>query len=130
MNDVFDLSSMGYRELEKAGELLKAYAKGRPEAWVDTDVKLASDAFSGQVFLTNDDNQTLIERDGKAEMWYWLSYKGGEGFIDELYASFKDGGIDEHDYDELADYLEGEGMTAEAEEVREAIRNLKHEEEE
>lgn len=129
MQDMYDLSNMGERKLERAGELLKAYAKGRPEAWVDTGVKLAFNAGSGVVFITNDEFQTLELRDGKAEMLYALYYDGTEGFIDELYASFKNGDIDEHNYDELARYLEGEGMTAEAEEVREAIRNLKHEEE-
>lgn len=130
MQDMYDLSNMGYREMEKAGELLKAYAKGRPDNWDDTNVRLAFNASSGLVFLTNDEGQTLMLRNGKVEMPYFLRYDGEEGFIDELYADFKNGDIAGEDYNELAGYLEGEGMTAEAEEVREAMHNLKYEEKE
>lgn len=120
-NDIFDLSRMGYRELAEASELLKAYTEARPEAWDDSGVKLAYNSYSGVVFLTNDISQELRLRDGNAEMYYWLSYAGEEGHIDELYESFKNGGIDPEDYEQLANYLEGEGMSKEADEVRKAM---------
>lgn len=129
MNDVLDISHMGYRELQEAEKLLVAYAGARPDAWWDENVKLAFNVHSGMVFLTNDDYQTLVLRDGKVELFYCLGYDGHEGFIDELYSDFLDGDMAEQNLDELANYLEDERMIEEAERVRSAIHNLKHEEE-
>lgn len=129
MEELLDLSKLGYREAEEAGKLLLAYTKSRPDNWYDEGVKLAFNSYNGNVFLLNDDYQVLMLNGDKAEIYYSLSCDGYEGFIEDLYDDFRNGNIDERNYDQLADYLEAENMTAEAEEVRQAIRDLKHEEE-
>lgn len=122
MENLLDLSKIGYRGAKEAGELLLAYYEERPETFWDENVKLAYNSASGKVFLTNDTCQTLmLDNDGKAKIWYFLSYKGYEGFANDLYNDFKNGNIPEEDWEELKDILEAESMEAEAKEVEAAI---------
>lgn len=117
MDEQFNLENLGYREIERAGRLLLAYAEYRPDSWIDQSVRLGFNRNSGAVYLVNEACQTLMLRDGKAEMWYYLSYDGAEGFIDELWEEFKANHIHPKDYEELADYLRQEHMEKEAETV-------------
>jgi hypothetical protein len=119
--DIYDLSQLGYREIEKAGELLKAYAERRPDGWNDNDVKLAYNSASGEVFLTNEDYQTLVLEDGRAVMWYFLNYHGNEGTIDDLIIDYDNGNIGAEDFEQLADLCDANKMGYKAAEIRERI---------
>lgn len=122
MEKLLDLSRIGYREVKEAGELLLAYCEERPETFWDDNVKLAYNSASGKVFLANDNGQTLmLDNDGKAKIWYSLSYKGYEGFANDLYNDFKNGNMAKEDMEELRGILEAESMEAEAKEVEAAI---------
>lgn len=121
MSNTRDLSEFSKDQLKRAGELLLAYANTDLKNFSSYGVTVELNKNSGNVFLTNDEYQAAILHGGKLQMWYFLSYYGDEGFIDDLYTMFKDGNIGEEDYEELASYLEGEGMTDEADEVRKKI---------
>lgn len=54
------------------------------------------------------------------------TYQGNEGDAETLFSDFKNGNIDENDYDQLADILENEGMDEQAEEVRAEIERLEN----
>lgn len=118
-----NLEDFGYRELDMAADLLKAYANSTvPGNFYESGVQIAVDNSSGDVFLTNDDGDLLVDDgDGNLVNYYVLSYSGDEGFAEDLYDNFKRGYIDEEDYEELASILEYEGLDDEAEEVREAM---------
>lgn len=116
-----NLAEFGNRELAIAGELLTAYAENRPANFYEGGVKLEFNPGSGNVFLVNDDGQVLVLDGDELREWHFLSYAGNEGFADGLFIEFRDGGINENDYEQLADILEAEGMKAEAEEVRRKI---------
>lgn len=119
--NIYDLSQLGYREIEKAGELLKAYAERRPDDWNDNDVKLAYNGASGEVFLTNEDYQTLVLENGRAVMWYFLNYHGNEGTIDDLIIDYDNGNIGAEDFEQLADLCDANKMGYKAAEIRERI---------
>lgn len=52
------------------------------------------------------------------ESWYFLSYYGNEGFLDELLDEYNNGNIKEEDFEQLADILEQNGSNEKAEEIR------------
>ena len=118
-----NLADFGYRELDIAADILRAWADGNlPDDFYDDGVQLMMNTSSANVFLTNSDYQVaMLNNDGELESWYYLSYAGNEGFASDLYEQFKDGYIDEEDYEELASILEYEGLDDEAEEVRKAM---------
>ena len=119
VDKMMDLSNFGSRELSMAKDILDALMNnGYPDDFYEDDVSIAFNPNSGYVFLTNSEYQSAIEVDGKLEMWYYLSYAGTEGTAEDLYDKFKDGDIDEEDYEELAEIFDRNGMGSRAEEVR------------
>lgn len=121
MDKMFDISRLGYSEILDAGELLKAYAERRPADWNDEGVKIAYNEYSGEVFLTNDDCQTLILQDGEAVMWYFLSYHGNEGTAEQLVIDYDNGNVEAEDWEQLADICEANRMQEKADEIRQRI---------
>lgn len=106
--DPTNLSNFGERELELAADLLRSYARAGqcrdgvqynnlPESWYDSGVKLAFNPNSGDVFLTNDEYQVLVNTAYGVAMWYSTPYHGIEGTLEDL-AEFFAGDImdDEH----------------------------------
>ena len=79
-----DLSKFGYRELDLAGDLLKAIGKGLPEDFYDDEITVMMNFNSGNVFLTNNDCQVAMMNGGKLESFYNCSNCGNEGFADEI----------------------------------------------
>jgi hypothetical protein len=80
-----DLSEFGYREIEKAKNLLDAYLnQDIPNEFYENKIKIMFNKRSGFVFLTNSEYQVLMLNDGKLEMFYSLPYEGEEGFAEEL----------------------------------------------
>lgn len=121
-----NLSDFGYRELDIAADLLRALADGNlPDDFYDDGVQLMMNTDSGNVFLTNSDYQVaMLNDDNELESWYYLSYGGNEGFASDLYEQFKDGYIDEEDYEELYNILDTNGLDDEAEDVMAAMEEL------
>lgn len=113
-----DLSQFSDAALREAGQLLIAYANNNHDNFYEGGVKLEYNPTSQKVFITNDDCQVLMADGEDLREWYWLSYAGEEGFALDLYGDFRNGNIDENDYEQLADILESEGLDAEAADVR------------
>ncbi len=117
-----DLSDFGYRELAMLEELLKAMREqGLPDDFYDDEVVPMFNRNSGNVFLTNSDYQAAMLNGDNLESWYFLSYHGNEGFLDELLDEYNDGNIKEEDFEQLADILEQNGNNEKAEEIRERL---------
>lgn len=117
MSNTRNLSEFSRGQLERAGKLLLAYANTPLKNFSDYGVTIELNPGSDNVFLINEDYQVAMLNGDDLEQWYFLSYHGNEGFIDDLYTDFKNGNIGEEDYEELANYLELEGMTDKSEEV-------------
>lgn len=99
-----DLSDFGYRELAMLEELLKAMREqGLPDDFYDDEVVPMFNRNSGNVFLTNSDYQVAMLNGDNLESWYFLSYHGNEGFLDELLDEYENGDIQEEDFEQLAD---------------------------
>lgn len=114
-----DLSDFGYRELTMLEELLKAMREqGLPDDFYDDEVVPMFNRISGNVFLTNSDYQVAMLNGDNLESWYFLSYHGNEGFLDELLDEYNNGNIKEEDFEQLADILEQNGNNEKAEEIR------------
>jgi len=80
-----DLSGLGYRELDTAINLLKAYmVYGAPSGFDTDSLKIGFNLNSGYVFLTNEDYQVCMLSDGKLEMWLTCGNCGNEGFIEDF----------------------------------------------
>ena len=114
-----NLSDFGYRELEMLEELLKAMREqGLPDDFYDEEVHPMMNQNSGNVFLTNSEYQVAMMNGDKLESWYFLSYHGNEGFLDELIIDYDNGNIQEEDWEQLADICEANGEEEKAEEIR------------
>ena len=128
---IANLEKYGYREIIMAADLMKAYAEGKAPRWFyDDGVTVEFNPNSGNVFLTNNDCQVLmVDDDGNLYTWYYLSYHGNEGDIEMLWIDYKNGNIGEEDFEELAGYLEQEGMDEEVEELRAAMEQEEEDDE-
>lgn len=117
-----NLSDFGYRELTILEELLKAMREqGLPNDFYDEGVHAMMNQSSGNVFLTNSDYQVAMLNGDKLESFYFLSYYGNEGFLDELIEEYDNGNIKPEDFEQLADICEANGETEKAEEIRKAL---------
>ena len=90
MSTTTNLADFGYRELDMAADLLKAYANGKgPDSFDTEGVTLMMNQNSGNVFLTNDECQVLMMNCDDLEEWYFTPYAGHEGFADDLKAEYE-----------------------------------------
>ena len=128
MTDAYteNLSDFGYRELRMAMELLEAWldGKGLPDDFSDEGVRIAFNRNSGNVFLTNDEYEVCMAVDGELYSWYFLSYHGNEGFLEDLIWDYDNGNIESEDWEQLADICEANGLTDKAEEIREKLKEV------
>src|SRR5690554_1062818 len=68
-----------------AAELLTAICEqGLPEDFIDNEVTIMFNMYSGHVFLTNSEFQVAMMNKGKLESWYTLPYSGEEGFKEDF----------------------------------------------
>jgi hypothetical protein len=82
-----NLADFGYRELDMAADLLKAYAntyKGDLKFFTDEGIQLMMNQNSGNVFLTDADFNVVMEVDGEVKEFFSSPYNGVEGFLDDL----------------------------------------------
>jgi hypothetical protein len=87
-----NLSEFGYRELDMAADLLKAYANGKNSCpyFSDEGVQVMMNTNSGNVFLTDSDYNVLMMNGDKLEGFYTSPYSGKEGFFDDLLNEWDD----------------------------------------
>jgi hypothetical protein len=118
-----DLSKFGERELHKLKRLIEALEKqGLPDDFYDSEVKIMLNTFSEKVFLTNSEYQVAMLNGDKLESWYFLSYYGNEGFLDDLLYMYNCGEIQVEDFEQLANICEYNGKLEEAKEIRKKIK--------
>ena len=123
-----NLSNFGYRELIMLEELLKAMREqGLPDDFYDDEVHPMMNQSSGNVFLTNSDYQVAMLNGDKLESFYFLSYHGNEGFLDELIEEYDNGNIKVEDFEQLADICEENEEIEKAEEIRKALEEAEAE---
>ncbi len=123
-----NLSNFGYRELIMLEELLKAMREqGLPKDFYDDEVHPMMNQSSGNVFLTNSDYQVAMLNGDKLESFYFLSYHGNEGFLDELIEEYDNGNIKVEDFEQLADICEENGEIEKAEEIHKALEESESE---
>lgn len=117
-----NLTDFGYRELAMLEELIKAMREqGLPEDFYDDEVHPMMNKYSGNVFLTNSDFQVAMMNGERLESFYFLSYHGNEGFLDELLIDYENGNILEEDWEQLAYICEANGEEEKAEEIRKRL---------
>lgn len=117
-----DLSKFGYRELSMLCDLLSALREqGLPMDFENSEVTPMMNTYSGNVFLTNSEYQVAMLNGDKLESFYFLSYYGNEGFLDELLIDFRNGNVSEEDYEELACICEDNGLYEEARKIMAAL---------
>ena len=93
MNDVYteDLAKFGFRELDIAGDLLKAIKKGLPSDFDREGIKVGFNMNSGNVFLTNADYQVaMVDDQGYLYSFYSSPYEGKEGSYEDLKEEYDD----------------------------------------
>lgn len=101
-----NLADFGYRELDMAGDLLKAIKNGLPEDFNDDGIRVAFNMNSGYVFLTNNDYQVaMVDDDGKLYSFYTTPYSGFEGSAEDLFYD-ADESWDREDLDYLLEIAE------------------------
>ena len=80
-----NLSKFGYRELQLAEELLKAWREqGLPDDFYNEDVTINLNLHSGYVFLSNSEYQVAMMNGDNLESFYHDFETGEEGFLEEL----------------------------------------------
>ena len=88
---ITDLAKFGWRERKMAAELLTAMCEqGLPEDFIDDEVTIMLNTYSGYVFLTNSEFQVAMMNGDKLESWYTLPYSGEEGFKEDFEGRSKD----------------------------------------
>jgi hypothetical protein len=102
-----NFEGFGLRELYEAGMLLTLYADNKLSQIAQAffgggEIKVGFNAMYGNVFLYNEDNETLMRRGNKLDLFITLPYGGEEGFIDELYDIYDE--LDDDDKEALDDY--------------------------
>ena len=123
-----NLSDFGYRELAMLEELLKAMREqGLPCDFYDDEVCPMMNQSSGNVFLTNSDYQVAMMNGERLESFYFLSYYGNEGFLDELLEEYDNGSIKAEDFEQLADICEANGEIEKSKEIRKALEDSESE---
>ncbi len=84
-NNTQDLSSFGCRELDMAGDLLKALKTEKDKtAYLSDGVKVEFNPNSGNVFLVDEGYNVAMMNDDMLEDWFTCPYCGHEGFKENM----------------------------------------------
>jgi len=78
-----DLTKFGYRELDMAADLLKAYANDKNTVDFGNNVNIFMNDSSGNVFLSDEDFTVGMLEDGKVVQFYSCPECGNEGTQNE-----------------------------------------------
>ena len=88
MGNTRDLMDFGYRELDQAGDLLKALKSDKNKTeQLNNNVAIEFNPNSGNVFLVDEDCNVAMMNGENLEDWYYCFECGYEGFKDELSAN-------------------------------------------
>ena len=93
MNDYYTeaLTKFGFRELDIAGDLLKAINKGLPIDFDREGIKVGFNMNSGNVFLVNAEYQVaMVDDEGNLYSFYSSPYEGKEGSFEDLKEEYND----------------------------------------
>lgn len=74
-----DLTEFGYRELDMAADLLKAYANNKNTVDFGDNVNVFMNKNSGYVFLSDEDGKTGVLEDDEVVEFYSCGQCGNEG---------------------------------------------------
>lgn len=86
MSDVTkDLRNFGYRELDMAGDLLKALGSSKDNTeYLGDGVEVWFNLGSGCVFLSDEDYNTAMMNGDSLEDWLQCGECGTEGFMEDI----------------------------------------------
>ena len=101
-----DLSKFGYREIDLAVELLKAYGEQALNLDIGDGLTLNFNSSSGYVFLSDNDCNTYMMNGSNLEQWFYCDC-GHEGFKEDMEHEPKD--------KECLEYLKGINIISEEE---------------
>ena len=119
-----NLYDFGTRELLILEETIRAMREqGLPCDFDEDGIVPMLNQSSGNVFLTNSDYQVAMLNGDTLESFYFLSYYGNEGFLDDLIYEYENGYIKIEDFEQFADICEINGKTELAEEIRQKLEN-------
>jgi hypothetical protein len=92
MSTTTNLADFGYRELDMAADLLKAYANGKNNCpyFSGEGVQVMMNQNSGNVFLTDSEYNVLMMNGTELEGFYTSPYSGHEGFFSDLVNDWDD----------------------------------------
>ena len=80
-----DLSQFGYRELDSAGELLKALKSDKDKTeYLDHPLSIEFNPNSGNVFLVDEDCNVAMMNGEYLKDWFSCPICGHEGFKEEM----------------------------------------------
>jgi hypothetical protein len=79
-----DLAEFGFRELDLAADLLKAYASHGLDGFFHDGVQVMFNKNSGNVFLVNSDCQVAMMNGNTLEQFYSCPQCGHEGFKEDM----------------------------------------------
>lgn len=121
-----NLSEFGYRGLETLKDLLTAMIEqGLPRDFEDRNVTPMCNTYSGNVFLTNSEYQVAMLNGKRLESWYYLSYSGREGFLQDLIDMYYNNEIDDsEDLEQLMYILEDNKEYELAEEIATKLEEM------
>ena len=99
MTDVTtNLAEFGYREIAMARDLLTAYLEKNETDLLGDGVQIYFNKNSGNVFLSDEDNNTAMEANGRLLDWIVTPYEGHEGFYADLMREYKDMHPEDQEY--------------------------------
>ena len=103
-----NLADFGFHEREEFIKILMLWQRdGLPEQFYEGGVRIAMNASSGYVFLTNEDYQCCMRNGDHLEMWYTLGHSGYEGFLADLIGDWDS--LDDEDKEELWQIAQQDG---------------------
>ncbi len=92
-----NLSDFGFRELDMAADLLKAYGNNKNACpyFSSEGVQLMMNQNSGNVFLTDEDANVIMMNGDNLEGFYNSPYSGHEGHFNDLVEAYSTNWHDE-----------------------------------
>lgn len=117
--------NLGYREIDQIADLLRLYSDGKLSRvadayWSSQGFTVGYNDMSDMVFLVNEDYQTLVEREGRLDLFISTSWSGQEGTLKEHIENINDD-PDQYEFDDLEDLQQYEEFLDKNE--KEILRN-------
>lgn len=126
MSNNYSLENITLTSVEEISDLLKAYALGKYSEDLVTDgLRICYNSDYGIVYLQNNLGQIFKLNGDKLEEFFYLPVSSHEGFVEDLYAEFKNGNIDDiEDLIYLVEILVNSNREDEANAVRAKVKEI------